>query len=59
MSNAEIKKLFIATCYNTRGEYLSERKRDYCAAQLRWSCFVDYLCKDGQITQRQYDNATF
>ena len=59
MSNTEIKHLFIASCYNSRGEYLSERRRDYCAAQFRWSCFIDDLCKSGEITQRAYDNATF
>lgn len=32
------------------------KKVDYWTAQLAWSTYVDGLCKDGQITQRQYDN---
>lgn len=32
------------------------KKVDYWTAQLAWSIYVDGLCKDGQITQRQCDN---
>lgn len=35
--------------------YKQEAKKDYCKMQLAWSTFVDSLCKDGTITQRQYD----
>lgn len=28
---------------------------DYWTAQLAWSAYVDGLCKDGVITQKQYD----
>jgi len=31
------------------------KKVDYWTAQLAWSTYVDELCKNGQITQRQYD----
>ena len=34
---------------------LWERQVDYWTAQLTWSEYVDGLCKDGQITQKQYD----
>lgn len=34
---------------------LWERQVDYWTAQEVWAGWVDYLCKDGQITQRQYD----
>lgn len=27
--------------------------------QFEWSCFIDSLCKNGEITQRQYDRVTF
>lgn len=27
--------------------------------QFEWSCFIDSLCKSGEITQRQYNRATF
>ena len=28
---------------------------DYWAMQVDWSAFIDGLCKDGAITQRQFD----
>ena len=28
---------------------------DYWTGQLCWSSYTDCLCKDGQITQKQYD----
>ena len=34
---------------------LYERQVDYWTAQLAWSEYVDGLCKDGQITQKQYN----
>lgn len=30
-------------------------KKDKPALQLAWQCFIDGLCKDGTITQKQYD----
>lgn len=32
---------------------LYERQVDYWTAQLVWTDYVDGLCRDGQITQRQ------
>ena len=31
------------------------KRVDYLTGQLAWATYVDGLCKDGQITQRQYD----
>lgn len=28
---------------------------DYWQVQESWACYVDGLCKDGEITQKQYD----
>lgn len=39
--------------------YLRARREDYCKVQFQWSCFIDCLCKNGEITQSQYDRATF
>lgn len=54
MTKVEATRLFrevYPDCYkDVRG--------DYCKVQFAWSCFVDGLCKDGQITQNQYDNWT-
>ena len=60
MKLADLKAIYINEVYDgNRGAYLRDRRRDYCAAQLRWSCWIDSLCKDGVITQAQYDRATF
>lgn len=60
MKSNELKRAFINTCYDGKyKEYLRARKEDYCAVQFEWSCFIDSLCKDGEITQKQYDRATF
>ena len=60
MTIKEIKRAFIETYYNwDRGAYKKARNADYCKVQFEWSCYIDLLCKNGEITQRQYDNATF
>lgn len=43
MKTADIKKAFIECVYNGN----------------RWACFIDSLCKSGEITQKQYNSATF
>lgn len=55
-----IKRRFINEVYNGNyKQYLRDRKRDYCKTQFVWSCYIDALCKNGEITQKQYDTATF
>lgn len=39
--------------------YLRARQDDYCKAQFEWSCWIDALCKNGEITQKQDEQATF
>lgn len=39
--------------------YLRARQYDYCKVQFEWSCWIDALCKDGEITQAQYEQAVF
>jgi hypothetical protein len=55
-----LKRQFINEVYN--GDftaYRHARKSDYCKAQFEWACWIDMLCKDGLITQKEYNNATF
>lgn len=60
MRTIDIKKAFIEAYYNgDRKAYQNARKDDYCKVQFEWSCFVDSLCRDGEITQKQYNRATF
>ena len=55
-----LKRRFINEVYEgDYKRYLKERKADYCRVQFIWSCWIDGLCKGGEITQRQYDNAIF
>ncbi|MBR6632498.1 MAG: hypothetical protein IKK89_11240 [Alistipes sp.] len=39
--------------------YLRARQDDYCKVQFEWSCWIDALCKNGEITQAQYEQAIF
>jgi len=59
MKQADIKRLFISKFYGTTAAYKAARKEDYYKIQLEWSCFIDGLCRDGVITQAQYNKATF
>lgn len=54
------KQRFIDEIYGgDRSKYTRERKADYYKVQFEWSCWIDSLCKDGEITSKQYENATF
>ncbi len=56
----DIKRLFVQCCYDGDWDaYRKARKDDYCRVQLAWSIFTDGLCRDGTITQAQYERATF
>ena len=60
MKKTSLKRRFINEVYEgDYKKYLRERKEDYCKVQLMWSCYIAGLCKDGEITQKQYNNAVF
>lgn len=60
MTQREIKKIYIRDMYDgDRKAYLRDRRQDYCKAQFRWTCWMDAMCKNGVITQKQWDRATF
>ena len=60
MKNKSLKRRFINEVYNgDYKHYLRDRKKDYYAVQYLWECWTDALYKDGEITQRQYNNAVF
>lgn len=59
-STETLKRRFINEVFD--GDYTAycrARKSDYYKAQFEWSCWIDSLYKNGEITQKQYDNATF
>lgn len=60
MKKESLKRRFINEVYNgDNKKYLRERKADYCKVKFIWSCWIDSLCKAGEISERQYNNATF
>ena len=60
MRKPTLKRRFINEVYNgDYKRYLRERKQDYCRVQFIWLCYIDGLYKDGEITEKQYDNAVF
>lgn len=55
-----LKTRFINEVYNgDKNAYLKARQDDYCKVQFEWSCWIDALCKNGEITQQHYERATF
>lgn len=42
---------------NSFKEFFSDflTSNDYPAKQFAWATFIDSLCKDGQISQKQFD----
>lgn len=60
MGKESLKRRFINEVYGSDNkQYLRERKADYCKVQYNWSCWIDSLCKAGEISERQYYTATF
>ena len=57
--NETLKRRFINEMYGDYKSYLRARKDDYCKVQHEWSCWIDSLCKAGEISQKVYDRATF
>lgn len=55
----QAKQMFIQDNFSSYAEYRKLRKEDYCKAQYIWSCYMDMLCKNGHITQEQWQKATF
>ena len=60
MKIATLKRRFINEMYDgDYGAYLKARKQDYCKVQFEWSCWMDSLCRNSEITLKQYENVTF
>ncbi len=59
MTIKEANHMFIVEYYNDYPSFNRAVGADYCGVQLEWECFMDNLCRDGILTQRQYNCATF
>lgn len=58
MKKSEADKLFMAM-YGSEKKFRQALKADWLAVQFDWSCFIDSLCKNGDITQQQYESWLF
>ena len=58
MRKSEVNRLFMKT-YTTPENFKQALKADRLAVQFRWSCFIDWLHKNGDITQQQYESWLF
>ena len=38
-------------------DFIKDNKRDKIKVNFEYSCYLDSLCKNGEITQKQYNNA--
>lgn len=59
MRKATVTHIFIEQFYGDLATLHTALKADWWAVQFNWSCFIDALCKNGDITQEQYHNWTF
>lgn len=61
MSKKEtLKRRFINEVYEgDYRKYLQARRDDYCKVQYQWTCWMDALCKAGEISQKAWDKTTF
>lgn len=55
-----IKRRFINDVYGGNyAAYRQARKRDLCKVRFEFACYIDGLCKDGEITEKEYNNTIF
>lgn len=55
-----IKRRFINDIYGGNYKaYRQARKKDLCKVRFEFACYIDGLCKDREITEREYNNIIF
>lgn len=59
MRKATATHMFIEHYYGDLSKLHEALKADWWAVQYAWSIFIDALCKNGEITQEQYNSWTF
>ena len=59
MHKSDAIQIFIEAYYGDKEQLQSALRQDYLAVQYAWECFVDGLCRDGDITTEQYYSWTF
>ena len=59
MTKYHATKTFVEAYYGNSHSLRKALKADRLAVQFEWSCFIDSLCRDGEITMKQYESWTF
>lgn len=58
-NKAAFVKVFIESYYGDKNALDTALKSDWYAVQYAWEVFTDYLCKNGDITDEQYNSWVF
>lgn len=59
MNKDQAKQLFVTACYGEAYNLRTAIKKDRLMVQEDWSFFTDRLCRDGEISMKQYESWTF
>lgn len=59
MTKRETAKIFVESYYGNNANLRTALTADFLAVKQEWEIFVDCLCRDGEITMRQYDTWMF
>ena len=59
MKKSEATQLFVESYYGDKENLHQAIRKDRLAVQYDWEIFVDSLCRDGQISMKQYDSWIF
>ena len=54
MTKQQAFQIFTSEYYGDKYNLKRAVANDYYTVQLEWSCFTDTLCRDGEITLKQY-----
>ena len=54
MTKQQAFQIFTTEYYGDKHKLKRAVANDYYAVQLEWSCFTDTLCRNGEITLKQY-----
>lgn len=59
MNKDQAKRLFVTACYANVYNLRTAIKKDRFMVQEDWGIFTDRLCRDGEISMKQYESWTF
>ena len=59
MNKDQAKRLFVTVCYRDAYNLRTAIKKDRLMVQEDWGIFTDRLCRDGEISMKQYESWTF